>query len=481
MKTFDASQFPFPLHSVTISVGGQILQDDTFAPYKKGEMHRMFSITKSFCSMAIGALIAEGKLSLTDRISSFFPEYVPESADPRLTEMTIGDMLTMRTCHKATTYKINMKENWVESFFITPPDHTPGTFFKYDTSSSHVLAALVKKLTGNGVLDYLRPVFLDSIGFSESAYILADPFGTEMGGSGLVCRPEDILKVSDFLLSLIAGKHENNIEHGDYDKAFFDRYASYIEEAVSPLVPTIGEGQTTDERQGYGRMFWSLRPLSAGESAFMMYGMGGQYAVIYPERHAVFVTTADSQNIKGGHQYILDEIRRVALTLPQLESTRLLPTPGQVSPAAESRTNDNAAGQPARADTPDGSSVPGDKAFSGTYTLLPNASGFTSLSMSESEIRLYEDGVTAPFVFSFSADEPWGETVDPKYGQKIFSRKKMLFDGSLLAETQILSDCAGSIRFLIKTDGDRIYLYSRKVEETYFNEFTGFFEGKRTE
>ncbi len=342
MKNFDAAAFPFPIHSVTVVCDGKVLQDDCFAPYEKGQMHRMFSITKSFCSMAIGALIAEEKLSLSDRITDFFPEYVPENADVRLLEMTIGDMLTMRTCHKATTYKVNMKENWVQSFFITPPDHTPGTFFKYDTSSSHVLAALVKKLTGKGVLDYLRPVFLNAIGFSESAYILTDPFGCEMGGSGLVCRPEDLVAVSSFLLDLLGGKlpesimggshevpdsilHSNHempdsvsdaccnvpdsvlqgshevpdsIKGGSYGPAFWSRFAAYMQEAVSCLVPTIAEGQTLDEQQGYGRMFWRLRTLSEDESAFMMYGMGGQYCVFYPERRAIFVTTADSQNIK---------------------------------------------------------------------------------------------------------------------------------------------------------------------------------------
>ncbi len=459
MKPFDASRFPFPLHSVTVSVDGRILQDDCFAPFEQGQMHRMFSVTKSFCSMAIGALISEGRLSLSDRITDFFPEYVPENADFRLISMTIENMLTMRTCHKATTYKVNMKENWVESFFITPPDHTPGAFFKYDTSSSHVLAALVKKLTGKGVLDYLRPVFLDCIGFSENAYILTDPFGSEMGGSGLVCLPKDLTAVSSFLLALLSGdfsagksllsRYGVDLLREQYDEAFFRRFAAYMKDAVSCLVPTIAEGQTLDEQQGYGRMFWSLRPLSESESAFMMYGMGGQYCVFYPERHAIFVTTADSQNIKGGHQYILDEIRSCALTLPRINEERLLPAPSKKEGPA-----------------------------CGSYQLRPNASGFTSLTLSKEKLCLYEDGLSSPFVFSFPADTAWGETIDPKYGQKLFSKKNLLADGSLLVDVQILSDFTGSVRFLIKTGGERIFLYSRKVEETYFNEFTGFFEGK---
>lgn len=401
--------------------------------------------------MAVGALTAEGRLSLSDRIGDFFPEYMPEKADERLTAMTIEDMLTMRTCHKSTTYKVNMKENWVQSFFITPPDHAPGTFFKYDTSSSHVLAALVKKLTGHGVLDCLRPVFLNEIGFSKSAYILTDPFGSEMGGSGLVCKPEDLVKVSSFLLAMLTGRLPESFEKPPYDRAFFERYRTYMQEAVSCLVPTIAEGQTIDEQQGYGRMFWSLRPLSDDESAFMMYGMGGQYCVFYPERHAIFVTTADSQNIKGGHQYILDECRRVALTLPKSDDKCLL------SPLSKK-----------------------EGPVFGSYKLLPNASGFTSLTFKENEFRLYEDGLREPFLFRFASDAGWGKTEDPKYGQTLFSRKRLLNDDSLLIEVQIVSAYCGSIRFMIKTKGEKIFLYARKVEETYFNEFNGFFEGSRS-
>ena len=65
-------------------------------------------------------------------------------------------MLMMRTCHASTTYKVDMKSDWVESFFIVPPTHKPGTVFHYDTSAAHVLCALVEKLTHMPMLDYMK-------------------------------------------------------------------------------------------------------------------------------------------------------------------------------------------------------------------------------------------------------------------------------------------------------------------------------------
>jgi len=143
-----------PIHSFLAEQGGTLLKEAYEAPYTAMDLHRMFSITKSLCSLAIGFLYADGKLSLDNRITDYFPEYCScGDIQPWLKEMTIRHMLSMETCHSSTTYKADTSKNWVESFFTTPPSHRSGQIFLYDTSSSHTLAALVKKLSGKGILN----------------------------------------------------------------------------------------------------------------------------------------------------------------------------------------------------------------------------------------------------------------------------------------------------------------------------------------
>ena len=77
--------------------------------------------------------------------------------------LTIRQMLTMRTCHDMNAYKIGGSPDWLGSFFTVTPDHVPGTNFSYDTASTHTLGALVEKLTGMELLDYLRTKFLDEL------------------------------------------------------------------------------------------------------------------------------------------------------------------------------------------------------------------------------------------------------------------------------------------------------------------------------
>ena len=137
-----------------------MIMEAYYQPYDKEKLHRMFSETKSYTSLGIGLLVSDGVIRLEDKICQYFPEYLPGKVHPWLEEMTIKDMLRMETCHNMTTYKkTSTTENWVRSFFQTVPTHRPGQIFMYDTSASHTLCALVEKLTGQKLLDFLKDWF----------------------------------------------------------------------------------------------------------------------------------------------------------------------------------------------------------------------------------------------------------------------------------------------------------------------------------
>lgn len=430
----------FPVHSFLADKGGALLKEAYEAPYEKDDFHRMFSITKSFCSLAVGFLYEEGRLSLEDRITDYFPEYcLNREIHPWLGEMTIRHMLSMETCYSSTTYKLDSNKNWVESFFTTPPTHRSGQIFLYDTSSSHTLAALVKKLTGKGLLVYLREKCLDKIGFSKDAYILSDPFGSEMGGSGLMARSMDLLKLGRYCM--------DTIRKGE------GKFADYLREAVSFQVPTIHSGNTLDEQQGYGYQFWRIR------KGFAMYGMGGQYVLFYPEEDLVFVITADTQKIKGGNQKILN------LVYEAVE---------QASHGLDSL------GGPEETDAPDKLIGPDTKAWDASYRLYQNPAGFSRLTLSLGPVEglLVLSGKDTDFPFPFSFEEA-RISVLPKYEQRIALRGMWAHDRTLYLPVQIVGECVGSIHLLLRLSEDKITVWMQKIEETYFNEFQGFLEGER--
>ena len=141
-----------PMHSLLIMRRDKLIFEKYYKPYEKDTLHRMFSISKTFTALAISLLIDEGKIHYEDKIVSFFPEYVSEDTHPWIKEMTIRNLLEMRTCHASTTYKVDMKSNWVESFFTVKPTHKPGTVFHYDTSAAHTLSAPFPRLPAEAPL-----------------------------------------------------------------------------------------------------------------------------------------------------------------------------------------------------------------------------------------------------------------------------------------------------------------------------------------
>ena len=299
------------MHSFLLCKDDCLVAEGYYAPVKKNDLHRMFSVTKSFVSIAIGLLQEEGRLSLDDSIVKFFPEYVPNTceAHPWLLATTIRDMLSMRSCHASTTYdKFSSKTDWVKSFFTVAPTHKPGTVFHYDTSATHTLCALVEKLTGMKMLDYLRNKVLNEIGFSKEAYCLTDGFGVSMGGSGLMATSRDLMCFALLIL------HNGKLNGKQYISA------DYIKEATSFQTATCVTGPVPSESQGYGLQFW------VGEhNSSVCYGMGGQLAILLPEYNTAIVTTADTQGYQGGNQVIYDAIFRHIL--PELEKKQSPWTP----------------------------------------------------------------------------------------------------------------------------------------------------------
>jgi CubicO group peptidase (beta-lactamase class C family) len=426
-----------PIHSFLMDWNGQLIKEAYQAPYEKEDYHRMFSITKSLTSIAIGFLLDDGRITLEDKITDYFPEYcLSGTAHPWLLDMTIRHMLTMETCHASTTYKRNRENHWVESFFITPPSHRSGQIFLYDTSASHTLAALVTKLTGYSLLDYLREKCLDGIGFSKEAYIMKDPFGSDMGGTGLMALPSDLIKLGRFCM--------DTIYKGQ------GIFANYLREAVSLQVPTLHFGQTLEEQLGYGYQFWRIR------DGFAMYGLGGQYVLFYPEQNLVFAITADTQNIKGGNQTILNMIGDRVRKLESIKTDM-----GTLPYETEQKLSDNPL-----------------KEWNSSYRLLDNEKEFETLilSFNQSEGLLILSSVRNSFSIPFSFTELKVSTLQG-YNERIAVKAVWADSHTLYLPVQIVGESVGSIHIMLSVSEKNITVFMRKAEESLFTEFQGFLEG----
>lgn len=293
-----------PMHSLLVAKSSELIAEIYWKPFRKDTLHRMYSCTKSFVSLAIGTLLGQWKLSLDDRIINYFPDMLPSAVPEELASMTIRDMLMMRTCYSKTTYKKGGKPNhvaswqhdWIRSFFTAEPDHDPGAFFIYDTSATHVLASLVERISGMDFMSFIKSTYLKNLDIDERAYILKDPTGAPIGGSGLMMRPADLLKTINGVM------HKTLPYIPDW----------YIEEAVSNLSETEITATDADLKLGYGYQFWRT-----GDNSWGMYGLGGQFAIAFPDKDIAIVTTADTQADKSMNAEILSAVHEIAEDLDE--------------------------------------------------------------------------------------------------------------------------------------------------------------------
>ena len=449
-------KYQIPMHSILMARHGKLITEGYYAPYDADTLHRMFSVSKSFTSAAIGLMAEEGRISLDDPVIQYFPDKLPHQIHPWIARMTIRDMLKMQTCHTGTTYKLHPERDWVESFFITEPSHQPGTVFNYDTSSSHTLCALVERLAEKPMLDYLRDRFLTHAGFSTQAYMIKDPFGISMGGSGLMATPKDLLLFA--LIIMNNGNLGGTQLLPDW----------YIREAVSQQADTLMNGAAREECQGYGYQFWRI-----SQDGFACYGMGGQLAICLPGYDFICVTTGDTQGIQGGNQTIYNTLYEEVL--PYLTESTLPADPGEQQKLKGLLRQLSIKPLDGNSTSSLMSEIQGL-----SFQLQKNSSGFTSLLLEfdteHQEGRLnigWEDqSLTLHFGLGHMVTGSF-----PIYAQRCAASGCWLAEDTLYIKSHLIDECVGSVHCKLVFRNHTVTVFMKKIEETYFNEFSGYFYG----
>ena len=258
------------LHGFILTVKGREKAKAYCPPFREGEPHRLYSVSKTMVALALSLLLEDGLLRLDDHIVEFFPDLLPEKPHPWLSALTLRDMLRMATCYSRTAYREYVDEDWTVPFFTSVPDHAPGTVFAYDTGCSQVLASLVKRLSGLEVIDFLDRRLFVPLGCRDRRFWLRDPAGQCTGGTGLCMSLRDLNRVA---LCLSRG--------GDGLLP-----AWFVADMQRKQIDTSLQANQ-EERWGYGWQCWRTR------AGWALYGMGGQLAVICPEKDAVFCTVGD--------------------------------------------------------------------------------------------------------------------------------------------------------------------------------------------
>ena len=259
---------------------GYVVAEGWWDPYDAATPHILFSLSKSFTSTAVGLAIGEGKMSLDDEVLKFFPDSAPAEPSPNLKAMRVRDLLRMATGNQTEAPILTQNVPWTKTFLAHPVPFKPGTHFLYNSPATYMLSAIVQKVTGMTVLDYLKPRLFEPLGIDNPSWV-ASPQGISAGAYGLSLRTEDIARFGQLYLQKGKWKGKQLVP------------SQWIEEATARQTAN-GSAPTSDWDQGYGYQFWRSRHNTyRGDGAF------GQYCMVIPELDAVVAITSGVRDMQS--------------------------------------------------------------------------------------------------------------------------------------------------------------------------------------
>jgi hypothetical protein len=368
----------------------------------------------------------------------------------------------MSTPHSRTSYSRN-DPDWVWTFFNQAPSHPPGTIFSYDTAATVVLAATVEKLSGKPFLDYMRPRFLDRIGFSPDAWCVRTPEGVSWGGSGVICTLRDLAKVGLTCMNGGVWGCEQVLPE------------EYVRAATSKQIDNTIRGNC-----GYGYQIWRDE-----ENGFSFRGMGSQYAICFPDKEFQFTCISDTQGAPSGSAIPL--VMREEL-YPHLSDTPLPENPDAYAELTQKIQELEVLSLPGKADAQIASEVDG-----AWYNLEDNPMGITKMRLSfkgnrgtweysnEQGDKVLQFGIGRQVAGKFPQSNYFGEQIGavPGIEYDCTISAAWIDEQTLNMEVYITDTYLGGLRISFAFKGEEIGVYMTKQAEWFLDEYSGFAGGKR--
>lgn len=266
------------IHHVVVVRHGKVIAEMHPEPFRKNDVHTLYSCSKTFTMLAIGMLVDDGKLNVNDKVVDLLPDKAPAKKSHALKAMTVKQLLTMTAGIKPALELRQEGDDWA-SVWLAQPVTNPDVF-QYDSLCTFMLAAIVQRITGMTLLQFLNERFFHPLGIYEADWE-ESPDGTNVGGWGLRLTAESMAKAGICMMNRGLWQGKQLISAKWIDEAS-QAHTNYSNPAPKP----------TDTNQGYCYQMWRcLLP-----DAFRADGAYGQFVVMSPERDLVVVITGLSNN-----------------------------------------------------------------------------------------------------------------------------------------------------------------------------------------
>ena len=265
----------YGVHSVLVIRNGYLVAESSYYPYEIDQLHLLNSVTKNITSALVGLALEHGYLeSLEQKIINFFPEFETENMDERKQEITIADLLTMKSGLQwsengppdmQSHQGMMSSDNTLSYILNSPMEAEPGERFNYSSGDSHLLSAIITRATGVSTENFAREYLFEPLEISEY-YWMRDPQGYNHGGTRLYLKPKDLARFGHVYLRKGRWNGKQIIP------------AEWIKESLYPHVNNYSPGYGYHWwLNDFGGLFTEQRQGFSGN------GFGGQYMFMVPE------------------------------------------------------------------------------------------------------------------------------------------------------------------------------------------------------
>jgi CubicO group peptidase (beta-lactamase class C family) len=277
------------LKTVIVARDGHVLAERGYRGHSVSAATNIKSASKSIISALVGIAIDKGILEGVDQtIAPLLERDLPPDPDPRLAEITIGNLLSMQAGLERTSGanygRWIANSNWVRAALAQPFVDEPGGTMLYSTGSTHLLSAILTRLTGRSTLELAR----DWLGRLENFSIAGwerDPQGIYLGGNQMAMSARSLLAFGELYRNGGRAPDGQPVVSPDW-----------IELSWQPRT----QSRFTGDGYGYG---WFARRIG-GKDVHYAWGYGGQMLYIVPDLDLTVVMTSseDSPAGRSGHR-----------------------------------------------------------------------------------------------------------------------------------------------------------------------------------
>lgn len=257
----------------TIQFENGIKVDKTPAPiqWSRTEKHYVASVNKALTSSIIGIALDQNNVAVTDKISTYLPQYSTYFSDRNKGLLDFEDCLTMTAGFKWDEWNSNdlellWKSNEFGDFLLSRNNFGAQFEWRYNSALPNLMLKAVDEMVEGNVRDWAHQNFYQKLGITDYNWQY-QPDGYPEGAARMFIRPRDMLKVGVTYLNGGQWNGEQVIPE------------SWVNACFKPYVVN-GD---------YSYYFWLRK--AGGVPYLSADGDGGNYINIFPEQDMVIVFT----------------------------------------------------------------------------------------------------------------------------------------------------------------------------------------------